>query len=103
MHSGWAGAGDDRGMYASSCLESAGAVGVSWVPVPDSVDGLVVPALCLCFCADALNTRDPKVMVRVLKVVQTLVESGEMIGEALVPYYRQLLPVLNIFKDKDRT
>jgi len=50
---------------------------------------------------NALNTRDPKVMVRVLKVLQTLVESGEMIGEALVPYYRQLLPVLNIFKDKE--
>ena len=63
----------------------------------------LISALCPCFCADALNTRDPKVMVRVLKVVQTLVESGEMIGEALVPYYRQLLPVLNIFKDKDRT
>ena len=40
-------------------------------------------------------------MVRVLKVIQTLVESGEMIGEALVPYYRQLLPVLNIFKNHD--
>ena len=63
----------------------------------------MLSALCPCFCADALNTRDPKVMVRVLKVVQTQVESGEMIGEALVPYYRQLLPVLNIFKDKDRT
>jgi len=24
--------------------------------------------------------------------------SGDMIGEALVPYYRQLLPVFNIFK-----
>jgi len=49
----------------------------------------------------ALNTRDPKVLVRVLKVIQTLVESGEMIGEALVPYYRQILPVLNLFKNKN--
>ena len=57
----------------------------------------------VCPSSDALNTRDPKVMVRVLKVIQTLVESGEMIGEALVPYYRQLLPVLNIFKDKECT
>jgi hypothetical protein len=48
----------------------------------------------------ALNTRDPKVVATVLKILQCLVLSGEMIGEALVPYYRQLLPVLNIFKNK---
>lgn len=46
----------------------------------------------------ALNTRDPEVMVTTLKVVQTLVLSAEMVGEALVPYYRQLLPIFNIFK-----
>lgn len=49
----------------------------------------------------ALNTRDAKVLVRVLKIIQTLVDSGELIGEALVPYYRQILPVLNIFKNKN--
>ena len=26
--------------------------------------------------------------------------SGDMIGEALVPYYRQILPVMNMFKNK---
>lgn len=36
-----------------------------------------------------------------LKVLQQLVLSGEMIGEALVPYYRQILPVLNLFKNKN--
>lgn len=36
-------------------------------------------------------------MVRTLKVLQALVELGGGIGEALVPYYRQMLPVLNIF------
>jgi hypothetical protein len=46
----------------------------------------------------ALNTRDPDVISVVLKVLQELVVSGDMIGEALVPYYRQILPVLNIFK-----
>jgi hypothetical protein len=46
----------------------------------------------------ALNTRDPEVMVTTLKVIQTLVLSAEMVGEALVPYYRQLLPIFNIFK-----
>eukprot|EP00928_Gymnodinium_smaydae_P053536 TRINITY_DN37506_c0_g1_i1.p1 TRINITY_DN37506_c0_g1~~TRINITY_DN37506_c0_g1_i1.p1 ORF type:complete len:340 (-),score=83.54 TRINITY_DN37506_c0_g1_i1:65-988(-) len=49
----------------------------------------------------ALNTRDPELMTTMMKVVQQLVFSGEMIGEALVPYYRQLLPVFNIFKSKN--
>lgn len=46
----------------------------------------------------ALNTRDPEIVCAVLKVIQKLVQSGELIGEALVPYYRQLLPVLNMYK-----
>ena len=33
-----------------------------------------------------------------LKVLQELVVSGEMVGEALVPYYRQILPIFNLFK-----
>lgn len=37
----------------------------------------------------------------VLKVLQQLVLSGDMIGEALVPYYRQILPVLNILRCKN--
>mmetsp|Transcript_4282 Transcript_4282/g.12475 ORF Transcript_4282/g.12475 Transcript_4282/m.12475 type:complete len:306 (-) Transcript_4282:408-1325(-) len=52
----------------------------------------------------ALNTRMKPVIVKVLKVLQHLVvcdqgENGEpgLIGQALVPYYRQILPVLNIF------
>eukprot|EP00927_Polykrikos_kofoidii_P075034 TRINITY_DN71090_c0_g1_i1.p1 TRINITY_DN71090_c0_g1~~TRINITY_DN71090_c0_g1_i1.p1 ORF type:complete len:357 (-),score=44.71 TRINITY_DN71090_c0_g1_i1:194-1177(-) len=47
----------------------------------------------------ALNTRDPEVIVTTLKVLQSLVLSAEMVGEALVPYYRQILPVFNIFKN----
>merc|ERR1712176_1290029 len=46
----------------------------------------------------ALNTRDIEVMITTLKVLQALVLSAEMVGEALVPYYRQILPVFNIFK-----
>merc|ERR1712138_144701 len=49
----------------------------------------------------ALNTRDMEVICTVLKVLQQLVLSGEMIGEALVPYYRQILPIFNIFKNKN--
>mmetsp|Transcript_93904 Transcript_93904/g.167045 ORF Transcript_93904/g.167045 Transcript_93904/m.167045 type:complete len:308 (-) Transcript_93904:216-1139(-) len=46
----------------------------------------------------ALNTRDSEVIVTALKVIQTLVLSAEMVGEALVPYYRQILPILNMYK-----
>ena len=47
----------------------------------------------------ALNTRDPQVMCTTLKILQHLVVSADMVGEALVPYYRQILPILNIFKN----
>lgn len=36
-----------------------------------------------------------------LKIIQKLVLSGEMIGEALVPYYRQILPIFNIFRNNN--
>ena len=49
-----------------------------------------------------MNTRDPEVIVIVLKIIQELVNSGEGIGAALVPYYRQILPILNIFKNFNR-
>ncbi|KAG8348265.1 putative Parkin co regulated protein [Trypanosoma vivax] len=50
----------------------------------------------------ALNTRHPTVIVNVLKVIQKLVVSGEFVGHALVPYYRQLLPVFNLYKNRNR-
>ena len=50
----------------------------------------------------ALNTRCEPIMCRTLKSLQLLVKSGEFIGQALVPYYRQLLPIFNIFKAKNR-
>jgi len=56
---------------------------------------LIIPA------KTALNTRDPEMMCTMLKVLQKLVLSGDMIGEALVPYYRQILPTFNIFKTKN--
>jgi len=51
----------------------------------------------------ALNTRDTEVMVTTLKVIQTLVLSAELVGEALVPYYRQILPVLNMYKSNTKS
>ena len=50
----------------------------------------------------ALNTRTTPVMCRTLKALQQLARSGDFIGQALVPYYRQLLPIFNIFKNKNR-
>ena len=48
----------------------------------------------------ALNTRNESVMVRVIRILQYLVKcdiaEGDavgLIGQALVPYYRQILPV----------
>ncbi|KAJ3211672.1 hypothetical protein HDU67_004351 [Dinochytrium kinnereticum] len=49
----------------------------------------------------ALNTRNVQVITTTLKVLQHLVESADMVGEALVPYYRQILPVFNLFKNKN--
>lgn len=48
-----------------------------------------------------MNTRDPDIIAIILKVLQKLVSSGEMIGEALVPYYRQILPIFNLYKNKN--
>jgi len=47
----------------------------------------------------ALNLKDPRLICNTLKVLQKLVKSGDMIGEALVPYYRQILPILNAYKN----
>lgn len=49
----------------------------------------------------ALNTRDPEIVCEMIKVLQKLVVAGDMIGVALVPYYRQILPMFNLFKQKN--
>ncbi|XP_017268968.1 parkin coregulated gene protein [Kryptolebias marmoratus] len=51
---------------------------------------------------NALNTRNHQVMCTTLKVLQHLVLSADRVGEALVPYFRQILPVFNIFKNKNK-
>lgn len=50
---------------------------------------------------NALNTRKPSVMCTTLKILQHLVVSADKVGAALVPYYRQILPILNIFKNRN--
>ena len=49
----------------------------------------------------ALNTRDPEIVAITLKILQALVTCSDTIGEALVPYYRQILPVLNLMKTRN--
>lgn len=49
----------------------------------------------------ALNTRDPEIIVIALKVIQKLATCSELAGIRLVPYYRQLLPILNVFITKN--
>lgn len=46
----------------------------------------------------ALNTRDTEIVNVTLKILQALVLCSDTIGEALVPYYRQILPIFNLLK-----
>jgi hypothetical protein len=50
----------------------------------------------------ALNTRDFDIICVALKVIQKLAMKHQRIGENLVPYYRQLLPILNLFKNQNK-
>lgn len=50
----------------------------------------------------ALLTKDPDVVMAALRALQHLVNSNHGVGEALVPHYRQLLAVLNLFFSKRR-
>ena len=52
-------------------------------------------------CVAALNTRDAEIVCITLKILQQLVVCSDTIGEALVPYYRQILPVLNLMKTQN--
>ena len=56
----------------------------------------VVPQLIIPLKKD-LNTRDPEILCRCMAVIQALVKADPLISEALVPYYRQILPVFNEF------
>jgi len=57
-----------------------------------------IPAL-IAPIKNALNLKDPRLIANTLKVLQKLVKSADMVGEALVPYYRQILPILNAYKN----
>ncbi|XP_011502927.1 PREDICTED: parkin coregulated gene protein homolog [Ceratosolen solmsi marchali] len=48
----------------------------------------------------SLDTKIPEVICRTCRILQRLVRCGPCIGEALVPYFRQILPIFNLFKEK---
>ena len=41
-------------------------------------------------------------MVKTLKKIQLLVKSSDAVAEALVPYYRQILPVMNLLRHRNK-
>jgi len=50
---------------------------------------------------EALESREPDIICPVLKLIQLMLTADVRIGQALVPYYRQLLPVFNLLKNKN--
>lgn len=46
----------------------------------------------------ALNTKDNVIMCRAINMLQCMIRADINIGEMLVPYYRQILPVFNLFR-----
>eukprot|EP00796_Vickermania_ingenoplastis_P009245 gene9245-6498_t len=75
------------------CLDLLAGGGPKILP---TIPQLIVPI------KTALNTRHPDIVCAALRILQQLVVSGDLIGEALVPYYRQILPMFNLFKSKHK-
>jgi len=46
----------------------------------------------------ALNTKDNVIMCRAINALQLMIRCDLTIGELLVPFYRQILPVFNLFR-----
>ena len=49
----------------------------------------------------ALQTKRKEVVVKTLKKIQLLVQSSDAVAESLVPYYRQILPVMNLLRSRN--
>jgi hypothetical protein len=50
----------------------------------------------------ALEANHPPTIILALRALQTLCSVSKEVGEGLVPFYRQLLPTLNKFKNRKR-
>jgi len=60
----------------------------------------VIPQL-IVFIRDAFQTRNTEIICETLKVLQRLIVCSELTGKGLVPYYRQIMPMINQFKMKN--
>uniref|UniRef100_A0A7S1WII4 Uncharacterized protein n=1 Tax=Alexandrium catenella TaxID=2925 RepID=A0A7S1WII4_ALECA len=61
---------------------------------------LIAPAVpsCIVPIKRCLNTKDNTIMCRAINALQLMIRCDMSIGEMLVPYYRQILPVFNLFR-----
>ena len=50
---------------------------------------------------EALSTKSTEIVVKTLRHLQELVKSSDVLAESLVPYYRQILPVMNLLKHRN--
>ena len=50
---------------------------------------------------EALETKQNEIVVKTLKKLQALVKVSDAIAESLVPYYRQILPVMNLLRHRN--
>jgi len=50
----------------------------------------------------ALNTRDSAIMCKAINMLQLMLRCDESVGEALVPYYRQILPTFNLYRGNNK-
>ncbi len=50
---------------------------------------------------EALGTKQLEIVVKTLRHLQALVKTSDILAESLVPYYRQILPVLNLLKHRN--
>ncbi|KAK0078189.1 hypothetical protein PV325_002850 [Microctonus aethiopoides] len=60
----------------------------------------VVPQLIIPI-KNALNTKVPEIICTTMRALQKLVRSADCVGESLVPYFRQILPIPNLLKNRN--
>ena len=51
---------------------------------------------------NALSTKDHTIVCNTLHKLKKLVLCGDLIAEGLVPFYRQILPIFNLLKHRNK-
>lgn len=57
-----------------------------------AVPALIVPL------KRCLKTKDISIMCKAINMLQLMIKSDPLVGAVLVPYYRQILPIFNLFR-----